>query len=199
MPLEFGHAFEKLRRRRRRRLHVLVDRGQSLRFERGGRAILLIGRGVLQHVQRRDGARERDVGRAGVGEQLHPLRQRYPNLDERPRPQQREVLRAVVRVDRTEQRIGRVGVDAPRPLEPLPSGFDGGRCEAESVLRTVAGGARTAVASWERPKEVHGAPDQLLLGPACARLPGGGQRQVFGFESLHDRGELGLVFFDRLL
>jgi hypothetical protein len=81
----------------------------------------------------------------------------------------------------------------------LPSGFDGGRCEAESVLRDVAGGARTAVASRERPEEVHGAPDQLLLGPASAGLPGGSQGQVLGFESLHDRGELGLVFFDRLL
>ena len=116
MPLEFGDAFEKLRRRRRGRFHVLVDGRQCLRFERGGRAILLIGRGVLQHVQRRDGARERDVGRSGIGEEPHPLRQRDPSLDERPRPQQREVVLAVVRVDRTKQRIARGGIEAPESV-----------------------------------------------------------------------------------
>ena len=124
VPLEFGNALEELARRRRRRFHVLVDRPERLRFERGGRTILLIRRGVLQHVQRGHRPGERHVCRHRIVRQPNARRQRHTDLDERPRPQEREVVVAVIRVDRAEQRIGRVGVGASRTLEPLPSRFD---------------------------------------------------------------------------
>ena len=126
VPLEFGDALQELHRGRHRRLHVLVDRAERLRFERRGRTILLIRRGVLQHVQRGHRPRERHVRRRRIVGQPYARRQRHPNLDERPRPQEREVVFGVVRVDRAEERIGRAGVVPSRTLEPLPSRFDRG-------------------------------------------------------------------------
>jgi hypothetical protein len=68
VPLEFRHALEEVLGRRSRRFHVLVDGTERLRLQRFGRTVLLIRRGVLQHVQRCHGAGERHfvaVGSSG--------------------------------------------------------------------------------------------------------------------------------------
>jgi hypothetical protein len=101
----------------------------------------------------------------------------------------------VIRVDRAEERIGRTGIVPSRPLEPLPSGFDRSGRQAEPVFRAVARGARAAVASRERPEEVHGAAYELRLVVPRARLSGGGPGQVVGVDTPEDVGELGLVVF----
>jgi hypothetical protein len=71
LPLELGNGLEEVLGRLNRWLHVLVHGPQCLCLERGSRTVLLIRRGVLQHVQRCYGAGERHVRRSGVGGQAH--------------------------------------------------------------------------------------------------------------------------------
>ena len=56
-------------RRLNRRFHVLVDGSERLHLERRSRTVLLVRRGVLQHVQRGHGARQRHMRCARIGRQ----------------------------------------------------------------------------------------------------------------------------------
>jgi hypothetical protein len=145
---------------------VLVDRRQGLRLEGGGGPVLLVRRGVLEHVQRTDGARQRDVRRLRVVGQPHARRQRHPHLDEGARPQQREVTHTVVGVEGPEQGIGGLRVVTSGPLQALPPGFDPGRRQREPVPRIVAGRAGSAVPAREGAEEVDGALHDEGLGAA---------------------------------
>ena len=145
MPLELGDRFEELLRRLYGGLHVRVDGPERLLFERLGRAVLLVGGGVLQHVQRWNRARERDMGGRRIVGQAHASRQGHAHLDKRPRPQEREVLLAVVGINGPEKRIVGFRVEAPRTLQALPACLNRRGREAEAVPGIVAGRARAPV------------------------------------------------------